>query len=116
MKEVVKKIYVLGFKYVLIKGGSKFGMEIVIDVLYDGEIFEFLELEKIDIINIYGVGCIYFVVIIVEFVKGKFVKEVVKIVKEFIIVVICYLFKINEYVGLIYYGVYCKFVVLKEFV
>lgn len=95
MIEVVKKIYEFGVKYVLIIGGGKFKYEKVVDVLYDGKIVEVLESEMIDMFYIYGVGCIFFAVVIVELVKGVEVKEVIYVVKEFIIVVIKEFFLLN---------------------
>lgn len=74
MKEVVVKIFDFGVEYVLIKGGSKLVYEKVIDLFYDGKMFEILEFECIEIIFMYGVGCIYLVVIVVELVKGSDVK------------------------------------------
>lgn len=56
---------------------------------------EVFESEMIDIFYIYGVGCIFLVVVIVEFVKGVEVKEVIYVVKEFIIVVIKEFFLLN---------------------
>ncbi|HHP1037036.1 TPA: pyridoxine/pyridoxal/pyridoxamine kinase [Bacillus thuringiensis] len=116
MKEAAKKIHALGPKYVLIKGGSKLGTETAIDVLYDGETFELLELEKIDTTNTHGAGCTYSAAITAELAKGKPVKEAVKTAKEFITAAIRYSFKINEYVGPTHHGAYRKFVVSKELV
>lgn len=116
MKEAAKKIHALGPKYVLIKGGSKLGMETAIDVLYDGETFELLESEKIDTTNTHGAGCTYSAAITAELAKGKPVKEAVKTAKEFITAAIRYSFKINEYVGPTHHGAYRKFVVSKELV
>lgn len=108
MKKVVKKIIELGVKYVVIKGGKVLESDKVIDLLYDGKEFIIYEVEKIFLSYNYGVGCIFVVVIIVGFVKGLMVEEVVVKVKDFVIVVIKGGFVLNEFIGFVWYGVYNK--------
>lgn len=41
-----------------------------VDVWFDGDCFEILKIVIVEIINIYGIGCIFLVVIIVNLVWG----------------------------------------------
>lgn len=67
-----------------------------------------------DIKYIYGIGCIFLVVIIVELVKGCFIKDVVKKVKEFILLSIEYILEIGKGRGFVNYFVYMKKVGLDD--
>lgn len=83
VKEAGKRIYSLGVKNVLIKGGHLEG-EKAIDILFDGKNFHTFESERIDTKNTHGTGCTISSAITAELAKGKSVIEAVKIAKEFI--------------------------------
>jgi pyridoxine kinase len=99
MKEAAVKIHSLGAKYVLIKGGGKLEHEKAIDLLYDGEIFDILESERISTTYTHGAGCTYSAAITAELAKGKPVKEAIQTAKAFITEAIRHSFPLNEYVG-----------------
>lgn len=81
-------------------------MSEVVDFYYDGEMIKWLMSECFDMLYMYGIGCIFLVCIVVEFVKGNLFLDSVMVVKEFIISVIKYLFGIGYGYGLINYFVY----------
>jgi hydroxymethylpyrimidine/phosphomethylpyrimidine kinase len=83
VKEAGKRIYGLGVKNVLIKGGHLEGGK-AIDILFDGKNFHTFESERIDTKNTHGTGCTISSAITAELAKGKGVVEAVKIAKEFI--------------------------------
>ncbi|WP_054950209.1 pyridoxine/pyridoxal/pyridoxamine kinase [Numidum massiliense] len=96
MKEAAVAIHALGAKNVFIKGGSKLD---AVDLLYDGNDFEWLETEKLDTTYTHGAGCTTAAAITAELAKGRTVKEAVKTAKQFITQAIRHSFKLNQYVG-----------------
>lgn len=99
MKEAAVKIFDLGPKFVLVKGGGKLDHEKAVDVLYDGKEFQILEGERIDTSYTHGAGCTYSAAIAAELAKGASVKEAIYTAKEFITAAIRHSFPLNEYVG-----------------
>jgi len=99
MKEAAKIIYDLGPKYVLVKGGSRLEHETALDLLYDGENFEFIQSERFKTTHIHGAGCTYSAAITAELAKGKSVIEAVRTAKLFITAAIRGSFALNQYVG-----------------
>ena len=99
MKEAAARIYALGAKYVLIKGGSKLQHEKAVDVLYDGQTFELYESERIATSYTHGAGCTSSAAITAQLAKGADVKEAVRLGKAFITEAIRHGFPINEFVG-----------------
>lgn len=99
MKEAAKIIYDLGPKYVLVKGGSRLEHETALDLLYDGENFEFIQSERFQTTHIHGAGCTYSAAITAELAKGKSVIEAVRTAKLFITAAIRGSFALNQYVG-----------------
>lgn len=99
MKEAAKKIHDLGAQYVIIKGGSKIGLDHAVDVLYDGEHIELLESEKIDTTFTHGAGCTFSAAITAEIAKGAPVREAILFAKDFITQAIRHSFRLNQYVG-----------------
>lgn len=55
MKEAAKKIYALGAKAVLVKGGHR--VEDAMDILYDGKEFTVFKGDRVDTKNTHGTGC-----------------------------------------------------------
>lgn len=89
-KEAARGIYQLGPAYVLIKGGhaeeswdSK-GKDRVIDIVYDGKGFEYIEAEYIPTHNTHGTGCTYASAIAAFLAKGNGLVESVVQAKKFL--------------------------------
>lgn len=99
MKEAAVRIYDLGAKVVIVKGGSKLNEDKAVDVLYDGRDFRILEEEQIDTPYIHGAGCTFSAAITAELAKGKTVPEAIQVAKEFITEAIRGGFALNQYVG-----------------
>ncbi|RAL23426.1 pyridoxine/pyridoxal/pyridoxamine kinase [Thermoflavimicrobium daqui] len=99
MKEAAARIYDLGAKYVLIKGGGRLEHEKAVDLLYDGESFELLESDRIETTYTHGAGCTYAAAITAELAKGKSVKEAVYTAKAFITAAIRHSFPLNQHCG-----------------
>lgn len=57
MKQAAAKIYDLGVKTVLIKGGAAEGKNKGIDVFFDGQDYTVVHLKAIDTVNNHGTGC-----------------------------------------------------------
>lgn len=107
MKEAAVRIYDLGAKNVLIKGGSKLVTEEkAVDLLYDGKKFTIYESEKFETTFTHGAGCTYSAAITAELAKGKSVYEAVEVAKAFITAAIGQGFRLNEYVGSTWHGAY----------
>jgi pyridoxine kinase len=104
MKAAAAKIYALGPKNVLVKGGAKLGTATAIDVLYDGKEFEILESPKIDTKNTHGAGCTYAAAITAGLAQGLSVRDAVRQAKEFVTLAIQYSFPLNSYVGPTYHA------------
>jgi len=82
MKDAAKKLFKLGAKNILIKGGHL--KEDPIDILYDGKsFFEFPE-KRIHTKNTHGTGCTLSAAIATELAKGFSPVDAVKNAKEFI--------------------------------
>ena len=89
-EEAAKRIHQLGPSHVLIKGGhagKSWDMKnkgTVIDILYDGKSFEYIEGEYIQTKNTHGTGCTYASAIATYLAKGFGLKEAVIQAKEFV--------------------------------
>ncbi|WP_284036699.1 pyridoxine/pyridoxal/pyridoxamine kinase [Neobacillus sp. 114] len=107
MKEAAVKIFDLGAKNVLIKGGSKLqSEENAVDLLYDGKEFRIYESPKYNTTFTHGAGCTYSSAVTAELAKGKSVFEAVEVAKDFIAAAIEQGFRLNEYVGPTWHGAY----------
>ncbi len=99
LKDAAKKIFDLGVRNVVIKGGKAFSDTVAIDILYDGRGFEIFETEKIDTPYTHGAGCSFAACITAELAKGAPVSEAVSKAKELITEALRQSFKLNEFVG-----------------
>ncbi|MDC3412695.1 bifunctional hydroxymethylpyrimidine kinase/phosphomethylpyrimidine kinase [Aquibacillus sp. 3ASR75-11] len=82
-KEAAKSIYNMGAKTVVIKGGHGNGQEVV-DLFYDGEVFEKMVSPRIETRHTHGTGCTFSAAISAELAKGKEIREAVMTGKQFI--------------------------------
>ena len=103
MKEAAKKIYDLGPKNVVIKGGKALSDKISIDVVYNGKDFEIFESEKINTPYTHGAGCTFAASLTAELTKGKSITEAMNTTKKCITDALKESFKLNEYVGPVYH-------------
>jgi len=83
IKECAKKIYSLGAKSVLIKGGHLEG-EFATDVLFDGKNFYEFRATKVKGKTPRGTGCVYSSAILANYLKHKDLIKAVEISKGFI--------------------------------
>lgn len=83
MVEAAKKIYLLGPKNVVIKGGVNITGSQAVDIMYDGEETYILEHEKIGNKRIHGAGCTLAAAIAAQLCKGMISSEAVKTAKKF---------------------------------
>ncbi|GAA0466599.1 pyridoxine/pyridoxal/pyridoxamine kinase [Alkalibacillus silvisoli] len=99
MKEAAKRIYNIGAKNVIVKGGSEVEGDKAIDVFYAGDDFILLENEVIDTPYNHGAGCTFASAITAAIVKGSTPEDAVRFAKSFITNAIGESWKLNEYVG-----------------
>lgn len=104
MKEAAKKIYALGAKHVIIKGGRAIAEDQAIDLYYNGNEFYVLGTEKLTTTYNHGAGCTFAASICANLANGMDVKEAVIEAKEFVAAGIQHGWKLNEYVGPVYHG------------
>ncbi|MGT2847201.1 bifunctional hydroxymethylpyrimidine kinase/phosphomethylpyrimidine kinase [Streptococcus massiliensis] len=83
MKIAAQKLYELGAKNVVIKGGNRLSKEKAIDVFYDGVAYQVLENPVLEYNNI-GAGCTFASSIASHLVKGEQVCEAVAQAKDFV--------------------------------
>nr|WP_106783412.1 bifunctional hydroxymethylpyrimidine kinase/phosphomethylpyrimidine kinase [Lysinibacillus timonensis] len=104
MKIAAEKIYALGAKNVVIKGGRALQTEKAVDLFYDGEKFYLLETAKVETTYNHGAGCTFAASITANLANGLSVKDAVFEAKEFVAAAIKHGWKLNQYVGPVYHG------------
>ena len=82
MEAAAVKIYEMGCKGVIIKGGHKEGS--ALDVLYDGNEFTHFETERIDTKNTHGTGCTFSSAVASQLALGLSVKDAVSKAKNYV--------------------------------
>jgi len=82
MKTAAQKIYSLGCKAVLVKGGHLSGD--AVDLLFDGKEFVRFTAPRINTKNTHGTGCTYSAAVVANLTKGKSLREAIKISKIFV--------------------------------
>ncbi|MNZ59368.1 Hydroxymethylpyrimidine/phosphomethylpyrimidine kinase [compost metagenome] len=83
-KEAAKIIHAMGSNYVVLKGGHDTSTKAVVDLLYDGHEFIFMESQRVQTRHTHGTGCTYSAAVTAELAKGKTVPEATHIAKAFI--------------------------------
>ncbi|CAM4062172.1 bifunctional hydroxymethylpyrimidine kinase/phosphomethylpyrimidine kinase [Paenibacillus alkaliterrae] len=83
-EEAAKRIIQMGSQYVVIKGGHDTGKDGIIDLVYDGGHFAYMESKRIDTQHTHGTGCTYSAAVTAELASGKTVDEAVRTAKGFI--------------------------------
>lgn len=82
MEEAARKIYAMGVRGVLVKGGHAIGD--ALDVLYDGERFHRFETRRIDTKNTHGTGCTLSSAIASNLALGCDIPEAVRRAKDYV--------------------------------
>lgn len=83
MKIAAEKLYDMGAKHVVIKGGNRLNAEEATDLYYDGERFETYVFPVVDANNT-GAGCTFASSIASQLAMGKNVEDAVKMSKGFV--------------------------------
>ncbi len=86
MKAAAKKIYALGPKAVLVKGGGMTGDLKGVDVWFDGEDLQVLKTERVDTPHTHGTGCTLSAAIAANLAQGKRSLEAVQCAKQYVTV------------------------------
>ncbi|MGT2757057.1 bifunctional hydroxymethylpyrimidine kinase/phosphomethylpyrimidine kinase [Streptococcus ovuberis] len=83
MKATARRLYELGARAVVVKGGNRFSQEKAVDVFYDGTTFEVLEYPVLESNNV-GAGCTFASSIASQLVLGRETHQAVRLSKEFV--------------------------------
>ena len=105
LKEAAKRIYDLGAKVVLAKGGAKLEHPKAVDVVYDGHEFTVLESERINTTWTHGAGCSYSAAVTAGLANGKPVKQAICDAKDFVTSAIKGSFPLNKFAGPLDHGI-----------
>jgi len=96
MQEAAQKIYKLGARSVLVKGGSMKGDLKAVDVWFDGDRLETLRTEVIDTPHTHGTGCTLSAAIAANLALGKPNLEAVRDAKEYVTTALKYALAIGK--------------------
>ncbi|MEH7111327.1 bifunctional hydroxymethylpyrimidine kinase/phosphomethylpyrimidine kinase [Neobacillus niacini] len=83
-REAAKRLYDLGVKNVIIKGGHDEDGHVAVDLLFDGKEFTTFSSKRVLTKNTHGTGCTFSAAITAELAKGLSVWEAVSKAKKFI--------------------------------
>lgn len=106
MKEAAKRIYELGAKAVVVKGGAKLGTAAATDVFYAGQDIEVLESPLVKTTYIHGAGCTFAAAVTAGLANGLAIRDAVIQAKDFTAAAISQGFALNQYVGPTWHGAY----------
>ncbi|HIU63959.1 MAG TPA: bifunctional hydroxymethylpyrimidine kinase/phosphomethylpyrimidine kinase [Candidatus Avacidaminococcus intestinavium] len=104
LQEAAQRIYELGAKNVLIKGGAKLETEDAIDLFYDGKNYTVLRSPKLVTTYNHGAGCTYAAAVTAGLAKGANMLTSAQAAKDFTYAAIKNGFPINQYVGPVWHG------------
>lgn len=109
MKEAAARIYELGAKNVVIKGGRALNHPLAVDLFYDGNDYVLLETEKLETTYNHGAGCTFAAAITANLANGLSIYDAVFNAKAFVTAAIQHGWKLNEFVGPVMHGAYHKY-------
>jgi len=109
MKHAAQKIYDLGAKNVVIKGGRALQHDKAVDLFYDGNSFVLLETEKLETSYNHGAGCTFAAAITANLANGESIFDAVLHAKKFVTAAIAHGWKLNEFVGPVMHGAFNRF-------
>lgn len=84
MQTAAQRIYSLGTKYVLVKGGGMAGKLRGVDVWFDGQTFQTLTTRTVDTQNTHGTGCTLAAAIAAQLAQGKDPLTAVELAKAYV--------------------------------
>lgn len=99
LKEACVKIHKLGAKNIVVKSGSRFESDKMVDVLFDGKNFTIEEKPKFANVYNSGAGCSFSAAITANLAKGRTVQEAFQITQTFMKEAVKNSFKLNEFTG-----------------
>lgn len=106
LKEAAQKIYQLGAKSVVIKGGARFPGSVATDLFYDGQEFKLIHNKKIDTSTNHGAGCSFAAAITAGIAKGLSPYDAVCLAKEYVTSAIENGLFLNDFTGYVWHGAY----------
>ncbi|MFP7300377.1 bifunctional hydroxymethylpyrimidine kinase/phosphomethylpyrimidine kinase [Neobacillus niacini] len=83
-REAAKRLFALGVKNIVVKGGHDEDQNESVDLLYDGNAFTTFSSRRVQTKNTHGTGCTFSAAITAELAKGLPVNEAVSRAKNFI--------------------------------
>lgn len=84
LADEAKNIFSMIKRPVLITGGARFPGELAVDVFYDGKLVHFLELPKLDSLNVHGAGCALSSMIAAQLANNQSLLNAIEIGKHFV--------------------------------
>lgn len=109
MKHAAERIYELGAKNVVIKGGRALQHNKAVDLFYDGKSHVLLETDKLETSYNHGAGCTFAAAITANLANGEDIFNAVLHAKQFVTAAILHGWKLNEFVGPVMHGAYNRF-------
>ena len=109
MQLAATKIYALGAKNVVIKGGKALAHDKAVDLFFNGTEFKLLETEKVASTYNHGAGCTFAASICANLANGLSVEEAVIEAKEFVSAAIKHGWALNDHVGPVMHGAKPRF-------
>ena len=97
MERAAERIYAMGSKAVVIKGGHAVGN--ALDVLFDGNQMYHFETERIDTKNTHGTGCTFSSAIASQLAKGAYIYKAVESAKAYVTTAIAHSLAIGKGCG-----------------
>ncbi|MGX4685406.1 bifunctional hydroxymethylpyrimidine kinase/phosphomethylpyrimidine kinase [Vagococcus sp. JNUCC 83] len=104
MKQAALKIYELGPKAIIIKGGARFKGRTATDLFYDGDDFMFIHEDKLNTHTNHGAGCSFAAAITAGIAKGLGLKSSVKLAKTYVTSAIKHGIYLNDFTGYVWHG------------
>lgn len=106
LKKAALKIYDLGAKNVIIKGGTRFPGDLATDLFYDGNDFHFIQAPKIDTKTNHGAGCSFAAAITAGLAKGLTPYKATLLAKKYVTSAIEKGIYLNDFTGYVWHGAY----------
>jgi hydroxymethylpyrimidine/phosphomethylpyrimidine kinase len=99
MEKAAARIYEMGPRNVLLKGGHLGDKEAATDILFDGKEYHYFQTGRIPTLNTHGTGCTLAAAIAANLAKGLNVTEAVQRAKEYLTIAITHSLTIGKGVG-----------------
>lgn len=97
MEDAAKRIYAMGAKAVIVKGGHAVGN--ALDVLFDGKEIYHFDTVRIDTKNTHGTGCTFSSAIAAQLAKGMSLQNAVEKAKDYVTMAIAHALDIGKGCG-----------------